>query len=185
MPEPDLDWFGADNAKYESWWSGFTAGMDDGLPETRGKWVLTGSRSFGLAYPESDIEGAVIVRPEDHETIERRLSEHLAARGWKHTVTVTRAGLRLFILDDVPSGTDGVTIWKLEFTIREPEVHQTIASHIERQLQSWTDEQQLLYIQEQRADALLGERDPAARARHAARKEWLRVLLPQRQPPKE
>lgn len=172
----DLDYYVRRNASYEAWWERFVVYLETQLPQTRGAWVLTGSRSFGLAYPESDIEGAVLCAPQEQEALHDDLVRHFEADGRVVTRTTTQAGLRMLVLTDVDRD-DQVDIWQLEITLRAPELHELIERHIAAELSRWTAADKLAYIEAQRRD-FLDRVDPEAANRYAARKGWLKVLPP-------
>lgn len=173
----ELERYVADNEPYVEWWTSFVAAAERAVPQTRGRWALTGSRSFGLAYPESDIEGAVICALEGQDELHEQLRAYLVGRGWPAEMTTTRAGLRMLVVRDVHRDS-GVDIWQLEITLRTQEVHTQITSHVGATLETWTPHERLAYIEAQRADFLARREDPAALRRYTDRKTWLRVLRP-------
>ncbi len=91
----------ADNEAYVRWWTAFVAAAEEALPRTRARWVLMGSRSFGLAYPESDIEGAVLGEVDEQDELLEQLRAYLDDRGWQASATVTSAGLTMLVLREV------------------------------------------------------------------------------------
>ena len=111
--------------------------------------VLSGSRSFDLAYPESDLEFAVIQPVEQQDIAPFVL---FFSQFGTPDVLKTLAGLQLLTLKSPrfppylqpPSC---VRVWKLEMTLRTPEQQQTIETHIQNQLSTWSDDQKLHYIE--------------------------------------
>jgi len=145
--------------------------------------VLTGSRSFlgelGLAYPGSDIEGAVIVKNGTlkHEAVamcKAVASYFLTMKLVKNypAVFFTKAGLPLMIGKEVNLGTAEAPeiMFRFEFTVRTEEMQAKCEKAADQAL-AWTDAKKLDYIIKMEAANNAG--DEAAKARQ---KEWVKVL---------
>lgn len=156
-----------DNKRYLTWFEKFTEGLTNIFPEFNERIVLTGSRSFGLAYPESDLEFAIITPTDEQEETFQKISDYFKLT---HEVkeTKTKAGLYLLTIHKFETNPN---VWKLEITLRTKEQQELISNHINKTLSSWTEEQKLDYINNIRNDYLNSNEES-----YNQRKSWLRVL---------
>lgn len=173
----------ADNIRYVNWFNNvFKVALLIALPWLRPEEVaLSGSRSFDLAYPESDLEFAVILPVELHDVAP--FVDFLNQFG-KTSSFKTLAGLSLltiehpvFPIEMAPP--EGVSLWKLEMTLRTAEQQQAIVNHIQTSLLTWSEEEKLNYvvrIQEAFHFMKTHPEDKEATQRYADCKKWLRVL---------
>ena len=108
---------------------------------------LTGSRSFNLAYPASDLEYCIIVEDnfdnDEKMKILEKVKEFYLKNNFSNKINLftTKAGLPLLIAKDTNSG-----MWKVEVTIREKSQQELIEKHISSNLQKWTNEEKYDYI---------------------------------------
>lgn len=160
--------FFSQNQRYVDWFADYSTSLE-GVMGLRP--VLTGSRSFCLAYPESDLECAFIVSGKDKQNeLYEKLLEHYRQSGLSVTGTKTKAGLLLITVKDLYKD-DSVNVYKFEVTFRTPEQQQKIQDHIQAGLARMTEEEKLSYILGARKDFLANDV-----ASYNKRKEWLRVL---------
>jgi len=132
--------------------------------------VLTGSRSVGLAYPQYDLEFAVVVQDGTEENIKKALT-HIVA-GYMDTVSKdvktfrTKAGLHLMISRYTVFG-----MWKLECTIRETFENKKIQTNMTNTVNLWSDEKKTAYIQNMQKMFLTNDKEGMNRS-----KSWMKVL---------
>jgi hypothetical protein len=174
----------ADNARYVRWFEDTHRPMLLArLAGLLGKYrvVLTGSRSTGLAYPESDMEYAVVV-PDDMPLEERMklaksisefymiwVLEQKMPAGTEIKCFSTKAGLPLVIISNFKSAE--IPLTKLEMTIRMECQQKKITDNDEVFLSSHTEQELFEYIQAMRAAYLSGDQK-----KYMELKEWQRVL---------
>lgn len=159
----------ADNQRYVSWFEQFKLKLQKDFPDLTGKILLTGSRWFGLAYPESDLEFACILPTDEQYAMFIRLFEYFGqTHGNKVKGLKTRAGLYLITVEDYETKPN---VWKLELTLRTPEQQNMICDHIMKNLSAWSDDEKLNYINGARHDFINNNTES-----YNQRKAWLRVL---------
>lgn len=181
----ELTVFQKDNEGYREWFNNsFIPNLVKVFPSLENKIELTGSRWFGLAYQESDLECAIILEESEHSTWFDMVSTHFndVCHDSKIEQTKTLAGLLLLTIKHFYKDAS-VNIWKLEITFRTPEKHKIICDAIREKMKHMTDEFKLNYIKGARKDFIamttVEETSPEFREvqlSYGKRKEWLRVL---------
>ena len=116
-----------DNEQYVQWFESFKIEFTEKFPEFQNKVELTGSRSFKLAYPESDLEFAIIVLKEQQEEVFDKVSNYFKERCGEIKLMKTKAGLFLITIDNFAKDPN---VWKLEITLRTDEQQKTICDPI-------------------------------------------------------
>lgn len=140
-----------DNAKWVKWFEeDHKPKVQQCLRENGFQWgnvLLTGSRSFNLAYHESDLEFAIVVDDQTQDDakmdILRAIEKFYRKTQFSTDILVikTKAGLPLLISKNTSS-----KMWKVEITVRTETQQQTIVEHINKQLETWDDAKKLDYI---------------------------------------
>lgn len=132
--------------------------------------ALTGSRSVGMAYPQSDMEFAIVVKNNTDEATKLSLAASVAyyMKPWSHSVNrfQTKAGLILVVAKFTDMG-----MWKLECTIREEAQHAKIQDNMVTHVAEMAPEEAVRYILDMQRMFINGDE-----AGMAVAKQWMHVL---------
>jgi len=133
---------------------------------------LTGSRSVNLAYPQSDLEFAIVVpnstSESEKENILSNIYKFYELNNWAESYVQlkTKAGLLLLIAKNTQSG-----MWKLETTIRTEKEHDLIQDNMNNVVENWSEKTRLDYILSMQKAFL--DKDEA---KMFEMKKWMKVL---------
>ena len=142
---------------------------------------LTGSRSVDLAYPQSDLEYAVVVPETFHETFNETSDEHkeiLLKAVYQYYAQSQFAQPDQMVL--MKTNEDSyllvakfttVGMWKVKMTIRTQNEHDQIQNNMRTQLATWSSEDKLKYILSMQQAFLQNDE-----ATMAQMKAWMKVL---------
>lgn len=141
--------------------------------------VLTGSRNSGLAYPESDLECAVIVANDTTLAQAEALVQVVASFFVRCNLTdtkpftlTTKAGLPLMIAKDVRHINPAKpTMFRLEATVRTRATQAAFVENLAGKMAFWSPQDRLNYINAMRA-AAADNNEPLK----AWLKRWLKFL---------
>jgi hypothetical protein len=162
------------NQTWVNWFNEyFCEWLFQGIPSlSKYKISLTGSRSVDLAYPQSDLEFAIVVPDLISETEKEKILPDICKfyerNNWAESYSQlkTKAGLLLLIAKNTKSG-----MWKLETTVRTETEHNLIQDNMNKIVRTWSEETRLEYILNMQKAFL--DKDEA---KMFEMKKWMKVL---------
>jgi predicted nucleotidyltransferase len=131
---------------------------------------LMGSRRWGLSYPESDIDAALVTTSEP-TYIAHAVADFYGQRTKDVKRRVTNAGLHLVIIDSFPDNELPRGKITLEYTVQTNEQNQRIRQTVEEATARMSLQERASYVSDKRQCFLTGNEE-----RKRTLKAWLQAL---------